>query len=158
MMDITIKLWQEKDLETIKNLSTHLCEYDRNHFDSSLQCNWLDTSYWKKLLTTLLNNIDSCIFLAEYKGEIIGYLFWEIVEKIPWRNIKKQAELMEIYVIEKYRGNMIWNKLVDAFKEWANEKWVTNISVLVSYWNEKSINFYKKNWFKNYDITLEYNI
>jgi GNAT superfamily N-acetyltransferase len=155
MKDIYIRKWEEKDLETIKKLSRSLCIYDRDHFDSSLNCDWLDTWYWKKYLSYLTSNENSCIFIAEYDWLIVGYLFWELSDKLPWRNIKSQSELVEIFVVWEYRWMQIGNKLLDTFKKWSLQKWVENIKLLVSNWNDKSINFYKNNWFTDYDITLE---
>lgn len=158
MENLIIRFWEDKDIESIRKLSKDLCEYDRDNFDPSLMCDWINTMNWNKFLTELLSSDESCVILAEFNNEIIGYLFWEISETLPWRNIQKQSELIEIYVDGKYRWNKIWNHLFNAFKEWSVKKWVTNIKLLVSFWNDKSINFYKNMWFTDYDISLEYNI
>ena len=145
-------------MEQIVKLSKSLCEYDRDNFDNSLNCEWLNSTYGKEFLSNLLIDDDSCVFVAIYEWKIIGYLFWELLDKLPWRNIKKQSELVEILVEGEYRWMNIWNKLLSTFKDWSLKKWVESIKLLVSNWNDKSINFYKKNWFTDYDITLECNL
>lgn len=57
-------------------------------------------------------------------------------------------------VIEEYRGTGVGKKLIDNFKEYCKSQNIDNIKVVASFKNKNAINFYRKNGFEDFDLTL----
>lgn len=55
---------------------------------------------------------------------------------------------------EKCRGYGIGKILINNFKDYCKENNIDNIKVTASYKNESAIEFYKKNGFNEFDLTL----
>lgn len=67
---------------------------------------------------------------------------------------RKIAEIDNLFIEEEYRNMQIRTMLIDKFKELCKEKGVDTIKVNASAPNEKALQFYRKNGFKEHDITL----
>jgi len=59
---------------------------------------------------------------------------------------------------DEYRRFGIGTLLMDEFKEYCKENKVQNIKVTASAKNSRAIQFYMKNGFEDYNITLKYKI
>ena len=57
-------------------------------------------------------------------------------------------------VKDEYRGYGIGKSLINNFKEYCKTKDISNIKVVASYKNKNAIEFYRKNGFEEFDITL----
>ena len=90
-------------------------------------------------------------------NEIVGYLAGSVEEKGSYELIQ-YAELNNMLVAEEYRGTGIGKQLIDAFKEYCKSKNIYDIRVVASYKNKDAINFYHKNGFKDFNLTLTMNI
>ena len=55
---------------------------------------------------------------------------------------------------ENCRGYGIGKKLINSFKNYCKENNISNVKVTASYKNQDAINFYKKNGFSEFDLTL----
>ena len=61
-------------------------------------------------------------------------------------------------VSDACRGMGIGQQLIDNFKGYCKEHDIHNIKVVASYKNENAINFYHKNGFEDFNLTLTMNI
>ena len=59
---------------------------------------------------------------------------------------------------DKYRRFGIGTLLINKFKEYCKEKNIQNIKVTASAKNNRAIQFYIKNGFEDYNITLKHKI
>ena len=64
------------------------------------------------------------------------------------------AELNNMLVIEECRGMWIGKKLIDNFKEYCKIKNINNIKVVASHKNKDAIDFYHKNSFNGFNLTI----
>ena len=90
-------------------------------------------------------------------SEIIGYLAGTINKKGDYEEIQ-YGEINNMLVIEKYRRYGVGNQLINNFKEYCKENDIYNLKVVASAKNKNAINFYKKNGFNDFNITLTMNI
>ena len=85
-----------------------------------------------------LDQFSKCIVYEE-NNNIIGFITYSI--------IYERAELIDIYVKEKYRNNSVGTKLLNAFIKDAFSSGCDNITLEVGSKNNVAIKFYKKNGF-----------
>jgi len=153
-----VKKAEREDLGDIQALSLGLFKREIRLYDKSLNPEWTygeGREYFKKSLT----HRSACALKCIDDGVIVGYLVgWLIRKKMPYRTLKQQAELENMFVMRNYRSKGVGKMLVDEFKRWAKEKGVDNIKVTASGANKRAIEFYRKCGFKDYELTLEMNI
>lgn len=97
------------------------------------------------------------VFVAEIKEKIVGYLAGCICEQMSYI-IETFAELDNMCIDEEYRRFGIGTLLINEFKKYCREKKVQNIKVTASAKNSRAIQFYIKNGFEDYNVTLKYKI
>ncbi len=103
----------------------------------------------------MLNN--EVVYIALDKEKVVGYLAGSINIQKSYKT-KIFAELDNMLVLEEYRKYGIGSKLVDEFKKYCLQNKVDELKVTASVKNEKAINFYKKNGFNEFEITLKQEI
>ena len=59
-----------------------------------------------------------------------------------------------MFIDNSYRGNGIGKKLMDNFKNYCRANGIENLKVVASAKNINAINFYIKNGFEEFDVTL----
>ncbi|MFA6408947.1 MAG: GNAT family N-acetyltransferase [Gammaproteobacteria bacterium] len=154
---ISLREAKVADFAILVALSSQLLKYDKA-FDKSIDLNWFGTKSGSDFLRERLEGKNGIVFLAEDAKNPIGYVVAGLVEAESYRNIKVVAELEEIFVLEEYRRVGVGKKLVDQFFSWAKEKKADKISVVVSAANLRTIDFYRRMGFLDYDLVLERNL
>jgi len=97
------------------------------------------------------------VFVAEVEEKIVGYLAGSICEQISYIT-ETFAELDNMCINEEYRRFGIGTLLINEFKKYCKEKNIQNIKVTASAKNSRAIQFYMKNGFEDYNVTLKYKI
>jgi ribosomal protein S18 acetylase RimI-like enzyme len=97
----------------------------------------------------ILNNF---VYVAEHDEKLVGYICGYICKKEPWYNVQF-AELLNLYVEEKYRCIRIGTTLLNEFKNYCKSNNVTCMKLNTLYSNKNAINFYMHNGFNNYTNT-----
>ena len=64
----------------------------------------------------------------------------------------------DMYVEDEYRRLGVGTLLIEKFKKYCKEKDIQNIKVTASAKNNRAINFYMKNGFEDYNVTLKMKI
>jgi GNAT superfamily N-acetyltransferase len=146
-----------KDLEHIIRLNHELLKEEFKKFDKSLNPNWAYNKLTKKYFQERIAKRNGFIEIVENNEEIIGYLCGGISEQsfYLYRQKAKHARLDSMLIDKKFRGKNIGTKLAKNFVEWCEKNNVDYISADASAGNKKSLNFYRKLGFKDYDLTLE---
>ncbi len=96
----------------------------------------------------LLENVFSYKVVLEKEGEIIGFLFGEI--------IYEEANVLLIAIKKDYQGKGFGELLLDHFVQVCKNKEVNKILLEVSTENKKAINLYRKKGFKKLSIRKKY--
>lgn len=151
-MDINIRKANINDLKEIQNLNNLLFELEYNNYDDTLKLGWpLEKEGEEYFKDVIENNI---AYVAETNGKIIGYLAGSISEQISYIT-ETFAELDNMCVNEEYRRYGVGTLLINEFKKYCKENNIENIKVTASSKNTKAIQFYIKNGFEDYNVTLK---
>jgi ribosomal protein S18 acetylase RimI-like enzyme len=64
------------------------------------------------------------------------------------------GEINNMLIDDKYRNHGVGKALVDKFKKYCADRNIQNLKVVASAKNKDAIEFYKKQGFNEFDITL----
>ena len=155
MENIIIKKANIDDLYEIQKLNKELFELEFKNFDSTLIFDWPLTQEGKKYFENAIRN--DIVLVACVDGKIVGYLAGTLYSQYSYNNIV-QAELDNMCIMNEYRKLGIGSKLFEKFKKICKENKINEIKVVASYNNLNAIEFYKRNGFKEAELTLKQNI
>jgi ribosomal protein S18 acetylase RimI-like enzyme len=156
MEKITIRKAKANDLEDVLRLNLDLFKKEYGEYDKRLNLKWTYSKVGKSYFKKRISGKDGFAFVAEDGKKVVGYLCGSL-GKCPYdyRLIPKYAELENMIVDKKMRGQGIGEILVKEFLKWCKGKKANIISVNASAQNENGIKFYRKMGFKDYSLTLE---
>jgi GNAT superfamily N-acetyltransferase len=144
-----------KDLKAIQELNLLLFKKEHREYDKLLDLNWTFGEVGTKYFKELIEEEDSCVFVAEDDGKIIGYLAGSETEAEDYRKLPKVAELDNMLVLKENRGSGIGRKLYDAFIEWCKSRDVKIVRIQATAQNKDAIEYYHKMGLKDYTLILE---
>lgn len=139
------------DLEIVRSLNNELFKLEKEKYDSTLVQDWPLSEVGKQYFEDLI--INHYVIVAEKDDKIVGYLAGSINEKGSYEEIQ-YGEINNMLVDSNYRGYGIGKLLIDNFKKYCKDNNINNLKVIASAKNIKAIEFYKKNGFNDFDITL----
>lgn len=143
------------DLEDIQRLNKMLFDLEYSKYDKTLNVDW---PYSEDGINYYRDSIENKITLVcEDNNNIVGYLIGELNTEYSYNNIN-QAEMCNMYVLESYRGKGIGTKFFEEFKTICKDNGIKEIKLVASYDNKDAIEFYKKNNFKEKEITFKIKI
>ena len=151
MSDIIIRKATLEDLHTIQELNNSLFELEKANYDSTLVKDWPLSEEGKEYFFDLIKN--HYVIVAILDNNIVGYLAGSIEEKGSYVEIQ-YGEINNMLITNECRGHGIDKLLINNFKEYCKAKNISNIKVVASYKNKNAIEFYHKNGFEEFDITL----
>jgi len=143
------------DLNSIQELNNSLFDLELNNFDDTLKQGWPFEEDGKEYFEDMIKN--EIVFVAQIEEKIVGYLAGSICEQISYIT-ETFAELDNMCINDKYRRFGIGTLLMNEFKKYCKEKNIQNIKVTASAKNSRAIQFYIKNGFEDYNVTLKYKI
>ena len=143
------------DLNDICNLNNELFKLEKEKYDPTLIIDWPISNEGKEYFTDMINN--QYVIVAIQDNNVVGYLAGSIEEKVSYELIQ-YGEINNMLVSDSCRGMGIGKQLIDNFKIYCRENNIYNIKVVASYRNKDAINFYHKNGFEEFNLTLTTNI
>ena len=141
------------DLNSVQELNNSLFDLEFNNFDDTLKQGWPFEKDGKEYFEYMIKN--EIVFVAEVEEKVVGYLAGSICEQISYIT-ETFAELDNMCIDEAYRRFGIGTLLMNKFKKYCKENNIQNIKVTASAKNSRAIQFYMKNGFEDYNITLKY--
>jgi len=157
MKDKKIKIIPAKrnDFGIIQELNQKLFQREWKKFDSILNPKWSFSDDGKRYLRKALFANDFLVLKAVNDDKVVGYLIGKLIAVDSSRHLDKRAILDNMFVQKEYRQLGVGSKLVKEFLKWAKGNKVDNIRVTAFVDNKRAINFYKRQGFKEYNLTLE---
>ena len=151
MNNILIRRATINDLQVIQKLNNSLFELEKENYDSTIVRGWPLSIDGKNYFEDLIKN--NYVILAVLDDLIIGYLAGTINEKGSYEEIQ-YGEINNMFINDNYRGYGIGKKLVDSFKTYCKDNNIFNLKVTASFKNKNAIEFYRRNDFEEFDLTL----
>ena len=155
MEKVIIRKASLEDLSSIQQLNDNLFDLEFNNFDDTLKLGWALEKDGREYFEDMIKN--EIVFVAQIEEKIVGYLAGSICESISYIT-ESFAELDNMCIDDEYRRFGIGTLLMNEFKKYCKEKNMQNIKVTASAKNSRAIQFYMKNGFEDYNITLKYKI
>lgn len=155
MNNILIRKSNLDDVNKIQHLNNELFKLEKENYDSTLVSDWPLTEEGRLYFEDLIEN--HFVIVATLNEEIVAYLAGSINDKGSYEEIQ-YGEINNMLVTDKCRGLGIGKLLVDEFKKYCKENNIENLKVEASAKNINAINFYQKNGFGNFNVTLTMNI
>ena len=142
------------DINSILDLNNDLCKFEMEEgFDNYIK-DWSISDESREYFLDLIKN--QFVIVAEEDEKIVGYLAGSINEEGAYSYYEgKTAELQNMFILNDYRKFGIGSKLINDFENWCKENQVKRMMVTASIDNESAQCFYRKNGFKNINITLK---
>ena len=139
------------DLNTICDLNNELFKLEKEKYDPTLVEDWPISNEGREYFTNLINN--HYVIVATHGNNVVGYLAGSILEKGSYELVQ-YGEINNMIVSNSCRRMGIGKQLIDNFKDYCKKHNIHNIKVVASYKNENAINFYHKNGFEDFNLTL----
>lgn len=155
MNNILIRKANLDDVNIIQHLNNELFKLEKENYDSTLVSDWPLTEEGRLYFEDLVEN--HFVIVATLNEEVVAYLAGSINDKGSYEKIQ-YGEINNMLVTDKCRGLGIGKLLVDEFKNYCKENNIENLKVEASAKNINAINFYQKNGFENFNVTLTMNI
>ncbi len=155
MEKVIIRKAELEDLTSIQKLNDNLFDIEFNNFDDTLKREWALEKDGQEYFEDMIKN--EIVFVAQIEDKIVGYLAGSICEQISYIT-ETFAELDNMCIYDEYRRFGIGTLLMDEFKKYCKEKNIQNIKVTASAKNNRAIQFYMKNGFEDYNVTLKFKI
>ena len=106
-------------------------------------------AYHEDTFMKLLNR-EECLFLVyEDKGEVVAYIYAEIITRGGVFVEGKIIYINDLYVKKPYRKKGIGQKLLSEIEKIAHELKITTIELMVWEGNENALRFYEEAGYKN---------
>jgi GNAT superfamily N-acetyltransferase len=105
------------------------------------------TAEMKLRLRRLKPAADNVVFVAETRGEVIG---WVHVSVNHLMEVAVRAEVNGLVVNEKQRNNGAGARLLEAAEKWAGGKRCVNMSVRSNVIRERAHAFYERHGYEHY--------
>ena len=109
---------------------------------------------WIEFVTDHMSKEDSCVFVAELDGQIVGHCLGFLSDYPPVITIERYGKFQELAVMADYRRCGVGKELVKKMLIWFSEQGMKRIEVNVSVHNELSTAFWRKIGFSPYLETL----
>lgn len=129
--DAVTALWQEM-------MDFHLSIDQR--FDLAID----NRDSYKEYLTSIYENYDYAIFIAERDHKIIGYTIGMILNNPPVFSLKRYGFIAEMAVTADQQKGGVGREMWNHLRRWFHRRGITVMQLNVSPHNEKGYNFWKK--------------
>ena len=153
-MEVKFRRATLDDIILLQDLKYELLKYEDENFCDITDPAWAKTEECFESFKKQINDPKSTVIVAEYGGEIIGFVSGEVFDAPKFKRIKVDSELISLYVKEEHRNKNVGALLAEEFIKWAKSQNADQVKIEPFYNNEKAIKFYKREGFENYVVML----
>ncbi len=100
----------------------------------------LTSKYTTDEVEARLSKADSGVFVAEYEGAVVGYVFCDIIKEGDGQTLYVD----DLCVDSSFRGRGIGKELMDKAVEYGKENGCRQLMLNVWEFNSSAVSFYKK--------------
>lgn len=150
---VIIREAAEKDISSIVELWKEFIDFNKERHQFFTRT---ATGHEKfaELVARNMSSDNSCVFVAEQNGEILGYCQVAISNYPPVYETRRYGSILDLAVTKKYRRMGIGERLFKAAREWFCNNNIHRIEVPVAISNEQAAAFWGEMGFSPYIETL----
>ena len=151
--NIKIRNAQQEDLVSVTELWKEFMDFHKErdiHFTRSNDGH----KKFSEFISSQITNEDSCVLVAEYNSNIVGYCSSVISKYPPVFDKQEYGSIFDLAVTEKYRRLGIGEALFEEARKWFYDKNIQRIEVKIVIANEVSSKFWRKTGFSSYIETM----
>ncbi len=143
---MTIRPAVKLDIPEINALYNQFYQYNANQQPCFYQAAEEDGKYPLRVMNSLYEGL----FAAVENGEVIGFIHVAEDKTPQYKPVvpHRFAVIIDLFVHENYRKRGAGKALMNAAKQWAKERGLDYIELMVLYENEQGIEFYRNEGFK----------
>lgn len=147
---LVIRKAELKDIENLTVLkqqvwiATYAVEGIRAEF-----ANYVLSAFTTDNVQKLLLDSDTVVLVAEINNHIIGCVEVKLHPEDVIAEVEGVPEITVLYILERFCGNGVGQKLLEAALNLLSEKGYTSTWLSVLHTNERALRFYDKNSFKD---------
>lgn len=141
------------DFSQIQRLNKELFKFEEQ-FGHEYNLNWPYQEEGIKYFERIQSSDKAIVYVAEENSTIIGYII-AFVYTFSYRKTNPICEIENMFTEERYRNKGIGKSLIFEVRKEARKKNVKRLRVGAIVQNEKAINFYRNNGFKDVNLYLE---
>jgi ribosomal protein S18 acetylase RimI-like enzyme len=157
-MEVEIRRATPEDLETLQELDAKLFKREHDNYDKLLNLEWTRSEEGAAYFRKMLGNEEDRCFIAFADGKAVGFVVGGRKKASLYRNVRHQAELDSIFVIEEYQSKGVGKMLTERFLSWCKEKGFEKVRVDAYPGNKRALEFYRKHGFEDHLVRLEKDI
>jgi len=152
LSDVIIREAAQSDIDTLLKFEQALIKAERP-FDPTLKS---ETTYYD--LNAMLIDDSVNLLVAEWNNRIIGSGYSRIEKSKHYLQHSRHAYLGFMFVLPEFRGRGINTKLIDALKQWALKRDITELRLEVYSDNTSALKAYEKFGFSKLLIEMRCSI
>lgn len=146
-MDIIIRRARASEIDKLVDLWYELIN-DHLKFEDRLKLSDNCREEYKNYISYHIINPDAFIFVAENKGEVVGYCLSYKIENLPMLKPDFLGYISDISITDKFKGKGVGTLLIDKAKDWFLSENIKIIQLQVYDKNEMGKKFWEKTGFK----------
>lgn len=152
MQDLEIRKVTSDDIYQLQTIGrqTFFETFSEGNTEENM-AKYLEEGFSYEKLNEELKDINSETYFATHENEIIGYLKLNVGKSQTELKDDNALEIERIYVLNKFHGKNVGQKLYEKAVQIANWKNCNYLWLGVWEENSRAINFYKKNGFVEFD-------
>lgn len=142
--EVLIRPAEESDTDAVARMWQQLVAYHRE-LDSDLPNAAVNgAERYAHGLTQRLNDSNTCTYIAEVDGQVVGYVLGVVVDFVPEMFEQEPSGfLADIFVEEPYRSQGVGRALVTALTDWFRAHKLRYFEVHVAARNPEAFKFWK---------------
>lgn len=132
----------KKDIPVLSELYTQFYHYNASSQPEDCLAVKESGDYPEWILAQPLHTL----FLAESGNKVIGFIHLEIAKTPNYPSVASHTfgQIIDLFVLEDYRGKRFGKQLIDAAKQWMVSKNLEYLELQVLGNNPQAIDFYQK--------------
>lgn len=151
MENVIIRRATIDDLYDIQTLNNMLFKLEKENFDPTLVEGWPMTEGGRTYFKNLIEG--AYVIVAILNDVIVGYLAGSINDKGSYEEVQ-YGEVNNMFIKSECRGYGVGQLLISHFKQYCISNGINNLTVTASVKNTNAIEFYRKNGFEDFNLTL----
>lgn len=129
-----------------------------HRYNTALDASFALADGWETLVQQYLEQVehadDSTWLLARHAEQAIGFVLVEVHTDSPLYRHRRWAEIVGLYVDERYRGHDIAGLLMEHAYEWAARQHLRMMQLYVTAANQQAQHFYDKQGFSTSQVIM----